>query len=356
MASYTLVAADLLTDVIRDEIPFDTFSFSRGRNGIAGFDGVTPLKTPRYNRILRANLDRARTALYILRDGSVQWGGILWATDAAFGGEGEGDSVRCAGQGFWSYYDHRVIDATLKFVAEEQFEIVETIISLGNVYTSGDIGVTVDWDEPSGVERDRTYRSYEEKPIREAVEQLASVDDGFEFDMEVTGSLAAGFTKTLKLASHRGRRTNLVFEEGKNIRVLRWGLDGWGMVNRASAIGAGEGRKMLRAAAVDASALATFPVLQRSFSYKDVAVQRTLNGHARADLARFRRGEEHLEIEILSDHVDSQLGSFIDGDEVTVRASEGFIDVDGWYRIEDHNVSVDREGGETVKVTLSPAA
>lgn len=353
MARYVVLAADLLTDEVREEIPFDQFSYTHALNGAGSFSATVPLSTPKFNKILRSTLDMARTAIYVVRDGVVQWGGILWATDADL----EGDSVRCAGQGFWSYYQRQVIESTLRYsdVTHDQFQIVDGILDHVHLFTGGQIGVQAAWSALSGVKRTRDYWSFEKKNAGEAITQLSEVDDGFDFAVDVGGSLHDGFTRALNLSfPRRGRRTSLVFESGKNVRVLRWGLDGWSMANRVLTVGAGEGKAMLITAATNVAKLDTYPMLREVTTYKDVSVKKTLDGHARADLTRMLNGTESLEVEIVASSPDSQLGSFITGDEIRCRADEGFIDVDSWYRLISYTVTVGREGGESVKASLVP--
>jgi hypothetical protein len=107
-----------------------------------------------------------------------------------------------------------------------------------------DIGVA-GGSELSGVLRDRTYQAYEVKQIGEAVEQLAAVDGGFDFAIDVTPS----FGKVLTLSyPRRGRiagTTGIVFESGKNLLGYTEDVDAGRQATIYTAIGAGDGADML---------------------------------------------------------------------------------------------------------------
>jgi hypothetical protein len=46
------------------------------------------------------------------------------------------------------------------------------------------------------------------------------------------------------------------------------------------------------------------------------------------------------------------VGSFVVGDEVQLRGTRGWSELDGWYRIVGYNVSVSDSGDEQVAVTV----
>lgn len=353
MTRYTYLAADLLTGEIRDEIPFGEVSFSHVLGGAGGFEGKLPLEVlDRFdrNRVTRSVLDPARTLLHVLRNGVPVWNGVLWAVQA----EVEADTLSLAGQGLWSYFLRRLLEETKTYSAEDQFEIVADLIAYAQAQAGGDLGLVVAWDALSGVLRDRTYFGYERKNIGEAIKQLSEVDNGFDFAVDVTGTVSAGFTYTLNLSyPHRGRRTNLVFETKKNVRVLSWGLDAYTMTNRQTALGAGEGDGMLIATSADPASLSAYPLLQAASSHKDVSVFDTLADHARAELRAAVLGTETLSVEVLPSEVDAALGSFITGDEIKVRGGKGYLALDAFYRVTSYGVKVDSSGREVLQATLS---
>lgn len=361
MAQYTYLVADALTGAIRDEIPFSSVSFSRSLSKAGGFSGtvsidpdvpqsISGLALP--PRVTLANLQAGRTFLWVIRDSQPVWGGFLWAHSANL----QARTVQLAGQDFFSYYARRTINATKTYTvgADDQFSIVAALIAYAAAQSGGDIGTTVTYTALSGRKRDRVYYSYEHRQIAEAISQLASVDDGFDFAIDYGGTQATGFTHTLTLSyPKRGRTTNLVFDARKNVRLLAWDQDGAGMANKVWALGAGEEYAMTQASATDTSKLASYPLLEEVVSYKDVTVQQTIIDHATQDLRIRREPVETVSVEVNPNDIDSALGSFIVGDAVRVIANDGFVDLDQFMRIMDYTVSVDENAAETVKIDLA---
>lgn len=358
---YTYLAVDLLTGEVRDEIPFSSVSFSRELNKAGGFSASAPLETARTihltgddapNKITESNLGPAQTALWVIRDGVPMWGGIIWGFQADL----ENNEVQFAGQDFWSYYWKRILYTNKSYSAsvDDQFSVVEDLLTYAAAQASGDIGTTVSYSALSGVKRDRKYYWHEFPIIGEIIEQLAQVDNGFDFAIDYTGNFTDGFAHQLTLSyPFRGRSTDLVFDTQKNVRLLRWSKDGLSMANRSYAIGAGEGKNIKYQYAVEPSYLDEYPLLEWKSAYKDASRNETLLDHATQDLRGKLFPVETLEVEVLADDPDVSLGSFIVGDTVWCIANKGFINIDGSYRIMSYNVRIDEDGLETVSVSLA---
>jgi hypothetical protein len=102
LARYRYLVGDLLTGILREEMPFTGVKYNQVLNGPGAFAATIGL---RHRKATRANLDPGRTTIYVERDGVLLWGGILWAarpsTDVA--------KIDLTGEGFWSYFRRRLI-------------------------------------------------------------------------------------------------------------------------------------------------------------------------------------------------------------------------------------------------------
>lgn len=347
MASYRFLVGDLLTGVLREEMPFTDIKYSQVLNAPGAFTASIGLRHP---KATRANLDPGRTVIYVERDGVLLWGGILWVANPSV----ENSKIGLAGEGFWSYFRRRFIRTTHTYAATDQFAIAQDLLNYAQGISGGDIGVAVG-AETSGVDRDRTYNSWERKNIGDAIEQLAGVEDGFDFAIDVAYDSGGTITKTFRPSyPQRGRSTAIVFELGTNLRGLSQQINGAAQANLIDVIGAGAGADMLIATVSDASVLATYPLLEDVVSYKDVTETGTLTAHGNAELAARATPVEAVP-SISQGGADTGLGSYITGDEVTVRGHDGYVDVDDRMRITQFEVGVDDQGGETVSVSLQPA-
>ncbi len=347
MADYRYLVADLLTNTIREEIPFSRVSYGRVLCRAGSARASIPYTHP---KATFANLEPKRTALFIERDGQIVWGGIIWTARRSE----NATTVDIGAEGFWSYFKRRRVRWNLVFTAADQLTIAKTIIDRcqdAGYSPGGNIGVLTD-TTTCGVLRDRTYNAYERKLASDAVEQLAALQNGFDFG--ITCQWESGvITKRLHWNyPQRGVRSGLVFELGANVQAIGWLLDGTHDANSVTSIGAGEGASMLIASSSDTSQLAVYPLLEDVTSYKDVTSTATLAAHAQADLAA-RNGTSGLSNLVARLTDDVTVGSWTEGDQVYVRAHDGFVDFEGWYRIVQDEIDVDDQGYETAKLTFA---
>jgi hypothetical protein len=202
--------------------------------------------------------------------------------------------------------------------------------------------------------RDRTYYHYERKPVGEAVELLAELQNGFDFAIDVA-YVSGTITKTLVLSyPRRGRITPLVWELRTNLGQLSQEVDAIRAANKVDALGAGEGDTMLIATAADTSQLASYPLLEDVVTFKDVSVTATLTAHAALAVKNLAKPVTRIPTLLaVQTNPDSGLGSFITGDSVQVKGSDGWISLDERMRVQSYEVKVDTEGREEVSVQLA---
>lgn len=348
MAQYRYLVGDLVTGTIREEMPFSGVTYSQVLNGPGAFQATIGL---RHRKATRANLDPGRTVIYVERDGVLLWGGILWAASVS----ADDGKISLNGQGFWSYFRRRVLRETKTYTGIDQLAIAQDLVSWAQSQDGGDINVAIG-SETSGVLRDRTYNDWERKPIGEAVEQLAAVEGGFDFAIDVDYDSGGGITRTLRLSyPRRGRDTSIVFELGTNLGAFTQQVDASVQANQIDVLGAGDGSSMLIATVSDTSAIPQYPLLDDVLTYKDVTLIDTLEGHGNAALAARATPVETIPT-IAQFGPDTGLGSYITGDEATVRGSAGFIDVEQRVRIIEISVKVDEQSSEETTIALQPAS
>lgn len=314
--------------------------YDAGRGDLAWEQVDVPIAT-------RSLIDPARRVIYVERDEQITGGYILWQ---AVGSTSDG-KLKLGGEGLWSYFWRRLIRARKVYTAVDQLTIVRDLVDYAQAEAGGDIGIVVG-SETCGVTRDRIYPAEERKAIGEAVEQLAGVQGGFDFAIESAWSGDRVENRLSLSYPQRGRRTNLLFELGRNVVALSQTVDGGRAANRVDALGDGEGDAVPIATAADANLLGSYPLLEHAGSWSGVKTVSTLSIHARADLAALRLPPDSITVSIRSTD-DIPLGAWIEGDEVQVRAADGWIDVDGWQRIVAYEVKVGAEGDEQIGLTFA---
>lgn len=354
---YTFLATDLLTGTVVDELPLIVTQMTLSLCEAGALSAVVPIADPSVaSRPWQAATQPRRTAIYVDRGGVLIWGGIIWSRRTV----DNGNAIQIDAQTFESYFARRVIKKTLMFSATDQFEIVRQIIGYAQSAGSGNIGVQVD-NTNSGVLRDRTYYWYERKPVLEAVQQLAQVDNGFEFTIDVSYDTSGSPVKRLRLGYPRlgapVSATGYVFELPGNIVTYDWPEDGSSSANSVTAVGAGEGDQMLVAEAMSLAEIdAGYPLLEATTQYKDVSVFSTLTQHAVADMRQKARDIITPALTVRAD-VEPQLGSYRLGDAVRIVISSprhpGNPGLDTYARIVGISVHPPQAGQpESVDLTL----
>lgn len=312
--------------------------------------------------VLNDAVEENRRLIVVERDGVIVQDGIVIASP--YDDVGSKRSVSCVS--LWSYLRRRYLRARKSYAAVDQFDIVRDLVDyMQTVFgDAGSIGLVVESND-SGVVRDRTFEAWEVKEIGEAIEQLASVDNGFDFAIDCAWDPATGaLVKTLRLANRRGRpfsSSGHVFELGRNVTSYKWPSDGSTMANRSIATGAGEGASMLIETAADsyqyldlASGGPGYPVYEEVTSWKDVSVRANLVDRAAASVAARSTPVVLPEITLRAD-MDPVLGSYVEGDAARFIVPPGYsprhpAGLDTYIRIMGWDVSVDDVGTEAVTI------
>jgi len=203
--------------------------------------------------------------------------------------------------------------------------------------------------------RSRVYLAEERKSIGEAIEQLAAVDQGFDFDFD-SAWLAGTITTTFETTyPNSGRSTSYVFELGTNVSIMSISTDGTTLATSVEAIGAGIGDEAVIGRVTDSSLHTDYPLLEVIDNYNDIRKYETLQEHAQRRLNRGSRPIQSVTLNVFSDTIPT-LGSYKVGDLVEVRGSYGLIVVDATFRIMDVNVAIDANGTESITMNLAQKA
>jgi len=297
--------------------------------------------------VLPADIVPGGTGLYVERDEVIMWGGILWTTQA----DVAGDTFVLNGEGFLSYFRRRVIRTTQSWPSGEyQENIASELIDYAQLVAGGDIDIVTS-SVSAGKVRNRTYLSEERKSIGDAIEQLAAVDDGFDFDFVsawVADALTTTFTTTYP---NTGRATSYIFELGTNVSVMGVSKDGTTIVSSAEAIGAGLGDEAIIGVATNAALHSQYPRLEAVETFSDIRDYDTLGLHAERRLKRGSGPMESISLKVFADTLPA-LGAYMVGDLVEVRGTYGFIDIDSTYRIMEIGVAVNEDGAEQITLGL----
>lgn len=349
MANYRVLYASLKTGTLHGELPVSNFEFDSVLNRPGACRGRVVLE--QVAAITDATFEPARTSLYVERDGTLLWGGILWTVQI----DPVTSTLTFGAEGFHSYFTRRILNTTKTYSSVDQHDIARDLIDWAQSVSDGSIGVTTTDTNLSGVTRDRTYYGVEFHNIGSLIENLAAVQNGFDFRYDTfytsSGNIETAF-RTIYPAT--GRATSHVFELGVNIDMLSLQVDGSVVANRVISFGKGQNNYQPQATVADASSLASTPLLDKVLSLRDVIEQDTVQARADWLLARSIEPTRRLQVEVHPNSVPS-LGSYIVGDLVRIRGDLTWTTIDSQWRITSIAVSVDDKGNEIVRLSLVPA-
>ena len=354
MAAYRYLLSSVPTGTLIAELPFESATYDHVLNAPGSFGGTLGLKQPAKLASVLAPLLSPQTnslgklGLYVERDGVIVWGGLLWTARADL----DAGTYELAGEGWLSYFRHRVMRESFSYPATDQTSIAKNLMNNHQVWSGGGtLGISIADVQPSGVLRDRFYLASERKEVGEAIEQLAAVENGFNFRFEsrwLSGALQTRFLTSYPVS---GAPTTIVFDG--QITSMKVSMDATTMATNVDAIGTQDASgDVLLASVSDPAMLAVYPQYDAVVPASDVSVLTTLDEHARRRLARGHAPTVIPSIEVDPSQVPI-VGTYQCGDAVRVRGGYGLAAVDGLYTITSYAVDVDDAGGEKGKIAFA---
>jgi hypothetical protein len=231
------------------------------------------------------------------------------------------------------------LEESLHFEQTDQALIAAGIVEhlQDPAYGKSDLGLALH-TPLTGVKRDRTYRHSEHGKGMEALSEFPALDDGLDWDIQVT---PAGRTfRTHYPRKGVDRSNELTLEWGRNIVDFNWGWDGEAAASSVIMLGTGDGSSREEGFAED-------PTLYGGVTLEDVSVAPETDTYGQIDTLDNRaterlrtvRNPTLLEVQVreVSDYQGHQvplLGILQTGDLVRCRIHRGIVDIDGVvYRI-----------------------
>ena len=305
---YRMVFCDLRSDTVLDALPVQGVSIDDYIGKTGSLRGTVPIPNREIADRARRALLPGRTGVWVERGREIWWGGILWTLSLASDARGFlGAQVQCGG---WeSYLYRRLLFDTFTATQVDQFDIARQLVDYVQNTPGGDIGITYDADAVSGVLRDRTFLRYDLPTIGDLLDQLAAVEDGFEWRIASYRDADGRRVKRMQLGHPviRAGASEIVLDHPGPVLSYTWPVDATQKANAWQSRGASVNTNqaetsypLMSAQLVDdANIAAGWPRLDGSSDYTTVEEQTTLDGHARADWTAARNPVEIPEVEVL---------------------------------------------------------
>jgi hypothetical protein len=360
---YRYLFADLLTNQILAELPITGVSFTQQLNTAGTFTGHLLLSGVNAAGLNVSNgTIPGRTAVYVDRNGTLVWGGVLWGREY----NSTTQTLTFQAREFLSYFERRRITQTLAYTNIDQLALAQAIISNAQGAAGGNIGLLYNQDpgssNTSGILVSRTYYNYEYKQVLAAVQDLAKQTSGFDFEISVyydgDGNPAKSFNTYYPKSGDTYSSTSAsapVFQLPGNMVEYVYPEDGTIAANTIYALGAGSNEGKLIQVATDSTKLASgWPLLEDQANYSDTTDSALLAGLAAGQITAVSYPPTTLKV-VAPPSQEPQFGTYEIGDEVRVIITDNRFPTtnDAIYRLVALSVTPGEDGPERVTLTLT---
>lgn len=288
----------------------------------------------------RALMPIGQCELHIYKGNSLVWGGHLYTAESV-----AEDTTRFGFSGYFERLKRRYIDVSQHFVATEQLDIAWNLINYTQSKTNGNTGMG--WTRASatgsGVTRDINYNAWERPVIADVLQDLAALDNGFDFEVTPSKQWKTYYPS-------KGAALSIGFEYGRNIQGMSLMEDASDNFNTYSAIGAGDGKNTCIAVVGDITSQAAYGLLETAESFTSIKHFETLQDRATEGLRMKKNPRLQPDLAITATG-DPLLYTYTVGDRMNVYANDGYLQINKLMRI--INITVEISNGNQEVVTLN---
>lgn len=337
--TYAYAAFDLSTNTLLAEVPFEDVNYTHrlSRAGQGSFS--IPVNPTTMKQGIKDATIPGRTAIYVVRNDQIMWGGILWKRQY----DASSRSVRFEAETFESYFDHRIQAQVLSFENVDQLDIARAFA----LQAADEMHVEVDMDTMSGVLRYLNAFYYEFKTLGSEINSLATLFNGFDYNIRIFPDPTTGVMRRKLIWGYpylgvSPTETQFLFEYPGNIRDYTTTEDADKSGNRIFALGGGDGLDMIFAEARDNNQLNLgWLLLEQVTQYKDLYDPALLLEKSKQDLKRLHTPVTVITADVAAEG-DPNLGQWFVGDHARFYITDrwNFEGVDRIMRIVGYSVQM----------------
>jgi hypothetical protein len=187
--SYRYFLTDLLSNQVISEVPFKGVSFERANRRAGAFSGQIPFLEATKGLDLYEATMPGRTGLYIMRNGTCVWGGIIWSRSY----DVVSRTLTVNGAEFMSYFYHRHIWQTIQYGSD--------YIGVASYQVSSGEG-TIETEFPHGFVVGQNIAVSFTNPTVDGVQTITEIPSTTEFRFastfaDVSGTSTSGACRSL---------------------------------------------------------------------------------------------------------------------------------------------------------------
>lgn len=250
-------------------------------------------------------------------------------------------NINCTAQDLIDYFDVRLID-TVDYSAVDQTAIAWGLIDDSQNLTGGDLGI-VQGTLGTGITRTASWTSFDQKYILEALQDFQEMNSGFDFQIDPA-------TREFNAIYPRPQRdNNLRLEYPVTIRKYSVQYMGKYLRNhvRASAT------EPTYVDAYDTTSRSTYGLRDIGMTYRDAATVTDLTDFASKNRDQRKEVKNYPTVLIDPDIINVfDTSILMYGDMVDVVIDDGYVSIDTQLRYITAQITVDKQGAETVVIYL----
>jgi hypothetical protein len=312
------------------KIPFFNLQFEVGFNGPSGIRWSSPLY---HELITQANIAAGLHEVAVMRDGVCVAAGPIWDITVST----DSKSLTCSAQSLEDYLDVRLIrDVT--YTTIDQATIAMDLINDSQALSDGNLSL-ISGVILTGITRSISYKTYDVKYILEAIQDMAELEDGFDFWISPSN-------RAVNIVWPRpaiDRNLHLVYPQ----HISSYAVTYYGKYLRNRVVVQGPDPAFV--VATDTTSLATYGLREYGDALKDAATENDLTeytGHLR-DMRKDVKGYPTL---VLRGQYLNIFDPFTItyGDLVKVTIQDGYVNIDTQFRYKGAQVTVNKSGAETI--------
>jgi len=358
---YRYLLADVLTNQILAELSLTNVNFTQQLNTAGTFTGdllLSGVNSAALN-VLNSTIP-GRCAVYVDRNGTLVWGGIIWNREW----DTATQILKFTAREFESYFERRRITSTLSFTNTDQLSIVQQLVEAAQSVPYGNIGVQVPLTTSGVLIGSQIYYNYELKSYFSAISDLAKSNTGFDFNIQVAYDGGGNPVKTLQLGYPRLGNTYSATSAtvpvftlpAGNIIQYNYKEDGSKAVNSMYATGAGSNEGKLIANYQDSTKTSTgWPLLEDVVNYSNITDSTWLLGLATGQTLAASYPPQTVQV-VAPPYLDPVYGTYHLGDQARLVITDNFYptEFDGNYRIIGISVTPgENNAGERATLTMT---
>jgi hypothetical protein len=275
--------------------------------------------------------------IWCWRNNSLVKAGPLWdATPSS-----DNSSIGCSASDLMDYFDIRLID-TVDYAAVDQTTIAWDLIDDSQSKAGGDLSI-VQGTLDTGVTRSASWKSFDNKMILDALTDFQEMNFGFDFTI-------APATRAFSARYPRPQRDNHLRLEYP-VSIRRYSVQYMGKYLRNSIRVTATDPTYVTA--VDTTSRNTYGLREMADSYRDAATVTDLTDYTSKIRDRRKDVKNYPTVLVDPDIInvfDSNVLQY--GDLVQVVISDGYVNIDEQLRYITAQISVDKQGSETVVIYL----